>query len=154
MSESSYVRPSVSQLAAGHDRMGQNIEVDRWPQALAPSSLFTTLRDYSQFVLSLLAPGTEVPLGAMLERPIEVEPKLGLEWGLGMGIEHLQGRDYFVHWGFNPGFAALLIGAVERKRAIVVLTNGDAGVDLARDVVSLLWSEQHPLFSFRMLHPG
>jgi hypothetical protein len=89
----------------------------------------------------------------MLERPISVEPSLGIEWGLGWGIERFHGHTFFFHWGANPGFASFVIGAMDRHEAIVILTNGESGLDFARDVVEVLWRERHPLFEFHMLQP-
>jgi CubicO group peptidase (beta-lactamase class C family) len=154
MRSSSYARPPSNRIADGHDREGRPLQAENWPQPLASSSLLTTLPDYARFMRALVSQTSEAPLAALLDRPVPVDPALHLEWGLGWAVERLDDRVLFFHWGANPGFHAFAIGEAGRGEAIVILANGEGGLDLAQDVVELLWHERHPLFSFRMLHPN
>ncbi|MDE2417831.1 MAG: hypothetical protein KGN32_08505 [Burkholderiales bacterium] len=38
----------------------------------------------------------------ILSNPVPVDPALGLQWGLGWGIESAEGGPYLWQWGNNP----------------------------------------------------
>jgi len=82
-----------------------------------------------------------------------VDSGLGLSWGLGWGVGDYERKLYFFHWGANTGFQAFVLGSVDGKNALVILTNGESGLDLSADLVQLILNQRHPLFSFYMLHP-
>jgi len=135
-------------LATGHGKDGQPTATQRWPEPLASSSLHTTAADYAAFVRSLFG----APLDTMLATTVPVGEN-DLQWSLGWAIETWRGDRWFFHWGANPGFRSFVLGSNARREAIVILTDGDNGLDLAEDLVELVRGERHPLFQFRMLHP-
>jgi CubicO group peptidase (beta-lactamase class C family) len=155
MTSSTLVTPRDRIVARGHDEHGQPTETDRFDRAVAASSLHTSARDYARFVRSLLVspPGESPAIDAMLDGGVEVDRALGLSWGIGWAIEDHAGQRVFFHWGANPGFRALVLGWPRRAEAIVLLANGEGGLDLAAELVERVTGERHPLFRFRLLHP-
>jgi CubicO group peptidase (beta-lactamase class C family) len=136
-------------VAAGHDRAGVPTEVQDWPKPVAAASLHTTAGDYARFVRSLFGE----PLRQMLAKTVDVG-EADLLWGLGWAVEEWHGERWFFHWGANPGYRSFVLGNNARREALVILTNGENGLELAQDVVELVRNERHPLFAFRMLHPN
>ncbi|MBO4579123.1 MAG: beta-lactamase family protein [Clostridiales bacterium] len=57
------------------------------------------------------------------------------DWGLGIAIEHNDeyGTTYW-HSGINPGFQSLFVLYPDRDRFVVILTNSDKGLDLAKEM--------------------
>jgi CubicO group peptidase (beta-lactamase class C family) len=154
MQASSFVDPHSRWMAAGHDKQGELAKTDSWTRPLASTSLYTSLRDYALFVEHLLStPDGRASLAAATERTVPVDDGLGLSWGLGWGVEEFAGQRYFFHWGANTGFRSFVLGSVDGREGIVILTNGENGLDLSADLVELLLRERHPLFSFYLLHP-
>jgi hypothetical protein len=64
--------------------------------------------------------------------PVMADPKLGLRWGLGWGIEPGQNNDYIWRWGNNGGYRAFVIAFVRSGDGFFMLTNSEAGQKLAQ----------------------
>ena len=114
--------------------------------AVAAASLYTTAADYSLFMSALLANGPLMSL--TLANPVEVDGPLGLQWGLGWGIEHAQGGPYIWQWGNNPGFRAFAMASVASKDGFVIFTNSDSGMPLAASVAQSVLPADHSAFRF------
>jgi CubicO group peptidase (beta-lactamase class C family) len=157
MSHSAYADPPAPEAswATGHDRAGRPLPVDVHRSAVAASSLRTTAPDYARFLAALLAPGaTAEPAGQLLGAVSQVAPELGLSWGLGWALaDEGPGQTVFFHWGSNPGFKSFVIGEPARGLGVVLLTDGDDGLEMAEEIVRAVDGAQHPLFRFPMLHP-
>ena len=113
----------------------------------AAASLMTTARDYAAFLGHLLgAPGTPSGGRAIFERmmPPQVTINEALSWGLGIGVESHEGREYAWHWGDNPGFKNILL--FEPARAMVVFTNGNNGMRVYERIVRAVTGVDHPAF--------
>lgn len=141
--------PSHVDAARGHDRRGQPL-----PSSLgapnAATSLLSTATDYARFVRRLVdAPADDPIVAAMAAPQVNVDDELHLSWGTGLG---LAAPGWLFHWGANPGFRALFVGERARGTAVVVLTNGDGGMELATRVVREQLGEL-PLLRFRLLYP-
>ena len=118
----------------------------RFRSAVAAASLYTTAADYSIFMSALLA---NDPLMALtLANPVEVDGPLGLQWGLGWGIEQAQGGPYIWQWGNNPGFRAFAMASVASKDGFVIFTNSDRGMPLAASVAQSVLPADHGAFRF------
>ncbi len=150
--------------ATGHDGSGRpqrkwRPDRDAMASIGAASTLHTTARDYARFLAAMIHPAgdPDLPgprtLRSMLAPRVEVDRELGLWWGLGWAIERLEDADYFFHWGANPAFRSFALGSAETGRALVILTNGRNGLELADEVAEIVTGRRHPLFSFYMLHP-
>lgn len=116
-----------------------------WPGdilANAAASLRTTVQDYARF-LSLMMAGrqrasweiSEAARQAMLTPQISL-PGRWTEKGLGWNTEQTRDGPVFYHSGSNSGiFKNFAIGDAQRRRGIVVLTNGGSGSFVHQRVV-------------------
>jgi CubicO group peptidase (beta-lactamase class C family) len=153
MKESSYVwRPDFDALTAtGYDRDGKPAELWKPKEAGAASSLNTTAKDYALFVDAILnrkglKPSTlydmetpQVALDPECRICIKREPKelsKNLFWGLGWGIQKLQGDSGVLwHWGDNGAFKAFVMADPKSKSGVVVFANSENGLEIAETVV-------------------
>jgi len=110
-------------------------------QPNAASTLMTTATDYAKFLLHAFS------LDAMRQPQTRVNSDLS--WGLGCGLEMAAGRQWFWHWGDNPGFKNFFIADAKARSGILIFTNGDGGAKLyqrivrnalGRDFSALLWA--------------
>lgn len=149
--------PPAAGSAQGHDRAGRPL-IGPTSRPNAASSLHTTVVDYARFmerIFTEISDGRRAPVASalMLRPEVAVDTTLDLYWGLGWGIAKHDGETLFLHWGSNPGFKALAVGSIDRRTAVVVLTNGDNGLDLAVDLVPIVLGRDYPFLDFFMLHP-
>ena len=109
-------------------------------QPNAASSLMTTPRDYTKFMLHSFS------IDAMREPQVRINSDLS--WGLGCGLETAGGRQWFWHWGDNPGFKNFFIADAREGSGVLVFTNSDGGAKLyqravrdalGRDFSAFLW---------------
>ena len=154
--------------AVGHDRSGRALPGTAWKMANAGSSLSSSALDYARFLLHI-SPSVSPSVGStggsrgqggewprVLEPLATVDAALGLAWGLGWALEldgAGAGPPTAFHWGSNPGFKSFALIDFHRGLGLVILTNGDHGLELIEGMVAILDEEPHPLFGFYMLHP-
>jgi CubicO group peptidase (beta-lactamase class C family) len=140
----------------GHDRNGEVLRSMPWTESNAASSLHASALDYARFLMHASGLGATAPrTWTRLTAPqVTVREDLGLGWGLGWALEQdSSGAISAFHWGSNPGFKSFALVDRGRSVGMVILTNGDNGLDLVEDVVRIIDSRPHPLFQFYMLHP-
>ena len=122
-------------------------EVAPLPIVLVPNaagSLVTTAGDYLRF------------LHAWLERDDWRDRALGspaaagegIGWGLGWGIELAAAGRPFWHWGEGIGYRTFALADPQAGEGIVVLTNSDGGLEVARLVVDSATGARHSAFDF------
>ncbi len=144
--------------AVGHGRGGAPLPPSMPRTPSAASSLCTTAADYARFVAATLAEARGAATAAvrrMFVPAVAVDAKLGLSWGLGWALEKQPGgTQCFFHWGVGSGFRAFVLGCPADGSGIVILTNGDNGLDIAQPIVSAVDRTRHPLFDFSLLHPS
>ncbi|HEU4464208.1 MAG TPA: serine hydrolase domain-containing protein [Gemmatimonadota bacterium] len=122
-------------------------DVAALPIVLTPNaagSLLTTGPDYLRFLHAWLVRDDwrERALGS------PVAAGEGIGWGLGWGLElAVEGRPFW-HWGEGVGYRSFALGDPRAGEAIVVLTNSDGGMDIARLVVDAATGASHPAFDF------
>jgi hypothetical protein len=87
----------------------------------------TTAADYAKFLLHSFS------LDAMRQPQARVNSDLS--WGLGCGLEMAAGRQWFWHWGDNPGFKNFFIADAKARSGILIFTNGDGGAKLYQRIV-------------------
>ncbi|MFD2082335.1 CubicO group peptidase, beta-lactamase class C family [Actinopolymorpha cephalotaxi] len=148
-------------VALGHTAAREVLARQQPKEAVASSSLHTTATDLARFLACFLSPTTSpvtltpdavspvavaptAPAGPL--RPEGVESMLAphvrldppLAWGLGWGLI-LEGgptkERMFWQWGDNPGYKAFAAGSPAADVGVVVLTNGDQGLDVAAGLV-------------------
>jgi len=159
MKNSSYVWQNkyVSMAADGHDRAGKAFAISKPKKAISAGSLRSTAVDYARFLLAMMKPGqdmydsrlTQASIQAML-RP-QVKITRDLSWGLGWGLESTSEGDFFWHWGDGNIQKSFTLGSIERKKAIVILTNSQNGLKICPDIVGTSIPGEHPAFSFEMI---
>ncbi len=142
-------RPSFSGgIVPGTSSSGQPRQL-RFPEPLAPASLYTTAGDYARFLSALL--GDAESLRLITAAPTTVDARLGLDWGLGWGIERGEHGPYLWHWGNNPGYRAFVMASASSGDAVVILTNSERGMGLAEPMVRAVLPGDHRAFRFHML---
>lgn len=152
----SFLAPASGSIAEGHDRNGRAIQAIEWKEANAASSLHASAHDYARFLIN--AAGLHSVAGTtslyQAKPQTTVREDLGLLWGIGWALERDPAGDITAfHWGSNPGFKSFAMIDRTRELGLVILTNGDNGLELAEDVVRIIDPRSHPLFEFHMLHP-
>lgn len=98
--------------------------------------------DYLRFLIHALAHDHR-----LFEPQARIDDELA--WGLGWGIEDSDGGRAIWQWGNNPGYKNLVIGRPADRQGVVVLTNGDRGALVYRDVVCRLLPGPHPSLETR-----
>lgn len=113
-------------------------------EPFAAFSLHTSAADYGRFLAALLNDADA--MRQVTASPVTVDPDLGLAWGLGWGIE--RGRDDATiwQWGNNPGYRAFAIASLRTGDGLVMLTNGENGLELAEPVTRRVLPGEHRLF--------
>jgi CubicO group peptidase (beta-lactamase class C family) len=136
-------------MARPHDPNGKPLDnaksdaanVARYGSA---GALLTTATDYAKFVIEVIDPK---PSDAVRLKPDSVKemlrPHVKLEqsqypssWALGWQIFHNPNRDFIFHGGDNRGFHCGACGSVEGKRGFVVMTNGENGAVILRNLIT------------------
>lgn len=137
------------EAASGYRADGAEVE-GSWhvyPE-MAAAGLWTTPTDLARFVVevqrSLRGESNRVLSQSMAEAMLE--PVQG-DYGLGFGTRP-EPAGYFGHGGANAGFRALL-GAFRDGRGLVLMTNGDRGDALIRELRAAIgreygWAELQP----------
>ncbi|MBC7500106.1 MAG: beta-lactamase family protein [Herminiimonas sp.] len=115
----------------------------------AAASLYTTAGDYAKLISALLADNNLLSL--TVANPVLTEPKLGLTWGYGWGIETASGGPYLWHWGNNPGFRSFAMMSLSSKNGFVLFTNSERGMPLAASLARSVIPGEHEVFRFYML---
>jgi CubicO group peptidase (beta-lactamase class C family) len=113
-------------------------------------SLLTTVPDYTRFLAALLDPGNKV-LGLSpatrraMQTPVS-KVNSALSWGLGIGIEEVQGEHYLWQWGDNGGWKNFILVHPPSRTAIASFSNGNNGAKVNERVVDATTEIQHPAF--------
>jgi len=141
MTRSTFLQPLPADLrdtaATGYRSSGHAV-AGKWhtyPEQAA-AGLWTTPEDLARFAIELqkVAAGrsTQVMSRAlaqdMLRRQVE-------DWGLGVGVLGDGAATRFSHGGANEGFRAFWVGFRDHASGVVVMTNSDAGMAVANDIV-------------------
>jgi CubicO group peptidase (beta-lactamase class C family) len=158
MESTSYLPPQrgTVTLASGHDRQGNQLPPTAWSSPRAASSLHTNVRDYGRFLSAMLAEllsNRDSPAAQMIETQVVVDDAVHLSWGLGWAVAQEQSDTVFLQWGSNPGYKSLALGSLQQKIGMVVLTNGDNGLEIATALAPIVFGHNYSFLNFYMLHP-
>ncbi len=96
-------------------------------QPNAAATLAATIADYARFLLHSFS------IDAMRQPQVRINSDLS--WGLGCGLEVAAGRQWFWHWGDNPGFKNFFIADAKAGSGVLVFTNGDGGAKVYQRIV-------------------
>ena len=105
-------------------------------QPNAAASMLTTPTDYARF-LAVAMRNPEIR-----KEQIRIRPALG--WGLGWGIERVEGREYLWQWGDNGGFKNFVAAEPASGNAVFVFTNGDSGAKVYDRILTHATGHDHP----------
>lgn len=136
------------QLVNGTSWFGWGRQFD-FSEPNAASSLYTTAEDYAKLISALLT--DTALLSLTLANPVLTDPKLGLSWGYGWGIEAATGGPYLWQWGNNPGYRAFAMVSASSRNGYVLLTNSERGMPLAASLARSTIPAEHGVFRFHML---
>jgi CubicO group peptidase (beta-lactamase class C family) len=122
-------------------------DVAALPIVLVPNaagSLLTTAPDYLRFLHAWLERDDwrDRALGA------PVAAGEGIGWGIGWGIELAGAGRPFWHGGEGIGYRTFALADPQAGEGIVVLTNADGGMEIARLVVDSATGANHAAFDF------
>jgi CubicO group peptidase (beta-lactamase class C family) len=142
MSHSSVEAPlpddALVNAAMGHQKDGTpDAAFRRWLPHVAAGGLWTTAEDYAAFVVDIQR-SLRGEDGRVLTRgsaELMVSPHDAPQYGL--GVFQRGGGDrarYVSHLGDGPGFVAAFTMDVIGGRGMVVLTNGQGGIELVREI--------------------
>ena len=123
------------------------------PNSLLPNtagSLITTVDEYAQFMLRLLARNAADASSVREMLTPRTKVNTSISWGLGIGLETYAGRSLFWHWGDNGVFKAFMMGDPATGTGLVVFANAQNGHRIWQRVAAELMGRDHPLFYFYM----
>jgi CubicO group peptidase (beta-lactamase class C family) len=105
-------------------------------EAHAAASLYTTARDYAQFVMAMM---NDIGLKnetikEMLTPQIDVDKDL--YWSLGFGLERTDNGDAFWQWGDYGIFRNYIVAYKKQKIGVVYLTNSYNGLSICQDIIN------------------
>jgi len=143
-------------IATGYDRSGAPVEMHRYLRPAA-ATLYTTIRDYSQFITMILASAPtqhthESAVSLMLNPTVTVESAAQFSWGLGFGLEKVGGDVFFFHRENSPGIQSFVIASRKTGSGVVILTNSGNGLDAVPDILAATIGANHPVLKSAFLH--
>ena len=126
-----------SRYAVPHSASGMAVELPRNRNASAADLLKTTVEDYCNFAVEVMN-GTllkEEVFNDMImpQSKVSEYESFGLGWGIIKDLRH--GEFTLMHDGDDYGAHSIVILLPKSKRGLVVLTNGEKGDDVIKNVI-------------------
>ncbi len=143
---------AAGKLVPGRDAAGAKVPLFVFREASAAGTLATTPEDYARFMLAVL--GDKPLLEATLAGAIPFDAARGLSWGLGWAIETHGSERFILHWGVAPGYRTFAIASAQSGDGLVLMTDSDNGLALARDLNRAVLGRDQAIFKFHMLKTG
>src|SRR5260370_38382077 len=72
----------------------------------------------------------------MVRPQVKVSEEYSTSWALGWGIQHSGKRNFIMHGGDNKGFHSFAVGSVDGKSGYVMMTNGENGAQVLKNVMA------------------
>ncbi len=147
----------AGEMATGYGRSGTPVEIQHYARPAAAATLYTTIRDYAQFVTFLLASAAaqrahESAVSLMLKPTVSVDDPAPFSWGLGVGLEKDGDDFFFFHRENGPGFQSFIIASRKTGSGIVIFTNSGSGLDAVPEIVAATIGGNHPILKSAFLH--
>lgn len=141
MVHSTFVQPfpteRADEAATAHDRLGAPIpgRYHTYPE-MSAAGLWTTPSDLARFVVSIQR-SLAGRAGSILSPEVarRMITRQSDSYGLGLTVEGDADSLWFSHGGSNAGFQSYLVASGTGGQGAVVMTNGDAGYDLAIELL-------------------
>ncbi|MEO1064875.1 MAG: serine hydrolase domain-containing protein [Actinomycetota bacterium] len=123
-----------SDVAVGHRSDGAEVAGGGWHRypEIAPASLWTTAEEYARFTLDTMR-SYQLDDGVVLGRDA-ARSMLDPERAMGFSVIDHRDRVEWRHLGANEGYRSGVVAHPHRGDAIVLLSNGDDGLDVFADV--------------------
>jgi CubicO group peptidase (beta-lactamase class C family) len=96
------------------------------------SSLLTNVPEYSRFMLHLLDPKDEIAKQMLMPQH---RLNSALSWGLGIGLEEVNGEICFWHWGDNGIYENFMFGNPNTGNGVVIMTNDLRGLHICERIL-------------------
>jgi len=181
MKESSFVwrHPYLAAAAEGHEsdgtvhrtrlweyssdspaarRMPPGVDIPLFAVPNAAASLYSTAGDYARFLAALLESGktsrwlSPETIDRMLQ-PVSIVNER-ISWCLGIGLEKGNRGEYFWQWGDNDIYQGFAIMNRKQQSGLVILTNSAHGLRVCKEIVPIVFPDDHAAFSWRMVRAG
>lgn len=150
-----------ARLASGHDAEGVPVDRNRYTEENAAYTLVTAAADYGAFLAHVMN-------GASLRRPTYDDmlaiqtsmqgdetktrhpPKIWrtIHWGLSWGIQDLDGRHVYFHWGDNDVYHAFAAFSPADKVGFVYFTNSQNGLRIANQLATIVVGDMKPAITW------
>jgi CubicO group peptidase (beta-lactamase class C family) len=123
------------------------------PNSFVPNvafSLLTTVPDYARFLSAFVDPqnatlGLSPAMRTAMQTPVS-HVNSALSWGLGVGIEQVDGQSYLWQWGDNGGWKNFMLVHPPTRTAIAVFSNGSNGQRVNERILRAATGIDHPVF--------
>lgn len=140
----------AGEVATGYDRSGMPVEIHRYARPAAATTLYTSIRDYAQFITYLLASAPalrahESAVSLMLNPTVSVPDAAPFSWGLGFALEKNGDDLFFLHRENGPDFQSFVIASRKTGSGVAILTNSGNGLDAVLDIVAATLGGTHPI---------
>lgn len=135
-------------MARPHD--GRNNAIDNQRSSTdavarygSAGALLTTPTDYARFLIAVIDPAPangfllqQKTITEMLRPHVKIEGgQFPASWALGWQVFHNANRDFIYHGGDNTGFHCGAVASVAGKSGFVVMTNGENGTAVLRNLL-------------------
>jgi CubicO group peptidase (beta-lactamase class C family) len=158
MAHSDFIwRPEYeSEMATGYDSAGTPVPSHRYARPAAAATLYTTVREYAQFVMMLMASAPaqhahESAVSMMLNPTVAVEDASRFWWGLGVGVEKDSEDNFFFHRENSSGFQCFVMASRKTGSGVVIFTNSSNGLDAVPEIVAATIGGTHPILKSKFL---
>jgi len=140
----------ASDVAIGYDNSGTAIETHRYSKPIATATLYTTIRDYAQFITYLMASSPaqrahESAVSLMLHPTVSVDDTVPFFWGFGFGVEKTGDDLYFFHREKSSRIQSMVIASRKTGNGILIFTNSGNGLDVVADILAATSSTDHSI---------
>jgi CubicO group peptidase (beta-lactamase class C family) len=147
----------AGEIATGYDRAGVPVQSHHYPRPVATATLYTTIQDYTRFVLSLLASAPsqqahESAVSLMLNPTVSVDDPVPFSWGLGIALEKNGDDVFFLHRDNNPGFQSFVMASRKTGSGVVIFTNSGNGLAAVPEIIAATLGGNHPILQSNFLH--
>ena len=119
-----------------------------WRKPRAAWSLYTTLDDYSKFIIYTLNTSTSSASITALATQSEVKVAKGVEWGLGWGLQATEPNMSFWHWGSMEGFRNYVVGYPEEQMAVIVFANSRKSFKIVDTIMAKSLGGSYPSYDW------